>query len=657
MPTPVLQRCGTHPCSPSGCDEAYERGVAPPVVDRVVHSESRSLDLSARTRMEALFGHDFADVRLHTGVEAAGSAHAVGAAAYTVGNHIVLGAGYEPGSRAGEQTLAHELVHVIQQRHATGPSVAGETPVLDMADPLEREAHELADSLTFGRDSDVTGRAGHQAVHRQPASPRPASSGVPAMLAPTELPRPPALPVDGAFQLVPVEGGPQALLDAMPDGVLMQLVPGQGLQPVAEVRAEWPKALEVAGTGSAGALTGANSVLMSQGFAAAGPNSIGVIALPQIRTPAVIDLARPLDRLGHTAVYVRQNGRIVWARGFGPKMTASFMLRPDAASEGLAAVPGLVDNDISMFKSTSARTIEYPIDPRSAAQILAEHPTGPGGTGGSPTSWTGRPNIFASKGQPASMCTNQNCVMYAIETVEGHLGGPVGELGTGSIIDIPTSKTPPGLARGTASQGKLYQLMGEAESGATHLSRPPGAIGPAVAGRMPTALRYIKWGGRVFVVIGIVAGGYEVWAAPKGQKVRTAIGVAGGFGGGLAGGALAGAAAGLVCGPGAPVCSLVLGIGGGLVGGVIGALAGRALFEGLFDDLTASTSSSGPPCPSCHAQMRSYERARSTRLQTMTLLTTELASTAGGTVGGHPTTLTDSEMRSLEQFLKVGAEH
>jgi hypothetical protein len=66
-------------------------------------------------------GYDFGPVRLHTDARAAQSARAVGALAYTVGNHVVFGNGqHAPQTNDGRALLAHELAHVVQQRDATG---------------------------------------------------------------------------------------------------------------------------------------------------------------------------------------------------------------------------------------------------------------------------------------------------------------------------------------------------------------------------------------------------------------------------------------------------------------------------------------------------------------------------------------------------------
>lgn len=86
-------------------------------VDQVVASPGQPLDRDTREFMEPRFGRDFSRVRVHTDAPAAGSAAAVNARAYTLGHHVVFGAGqYEPGTDDGRRLLAHELTHVVQQR-------------------------------------------------------------------------------------------------------------------------------------------------------------------------------------------------------------------------------------------------------------------------------------------------------------------------------------------------------------------------------------------------------------------------------------------------------------------------------------------------------------------------------------------------------------
>lgn len=78
--------------------------------------------LPAPTRhfFEQRIGHDLSKVKIHTNTDAARSAKAVNAKAYTVGAHIVFSNGaYDPTSKAGATLLAHELVHVVQQDEQT----------------------------------------------------------------------------------------------------------------------------------------------------------------------------------------------------------------------------------------------------------------------------------------------------------------------------------------------------------------------------------------------------------------------------------------------------------------------------------------------------------------------------------------------------------
>jgi hypothetical protein len=59
---------------------------------------------------------DFSNVKIHTDKEAADSAKAINAKAYTTGNHIVFNEGqFNDQTREGKKLLAHELTHVLQQ--------------------------------------------------------------------------------------------------------------------------------------------------------------------------------------------------------------------------------------------------------------------------------------------------------------------------------------------------------------------------------------------------------------------------------------------------------------------------------------------------------------------------------------------------------------
>lgn len=89
---------------------------APDSVDRVLSGSGRPLEPALRQDMEQRFGHDFSQVRVHTGSVAEQSARDVNANAYTAGRNIVFGAGrFSPGTYEGRRLIAHELTHVVQQ--------------------------------------------------------------------------------------------------------------------------------------------------------------------------------------------------------------------------------------------------------------------------------------------------------------------------------------------------------------------------------------------------------------------------------------------------------------------------------------------------------------------------------------------------------------
>ncbi len=104
----------------TGQTTATTDNTAPASVDRVLASSGAPLEPTLRQDMEQRFGHDFSQVRVHTGEAAEQSVREVNAQAYTVGRNIVFGAGqFEPEKHDGRRLLAHELTHVVQQQFGT----------------------------------------------------------------------------------------------------------------------------------------------------------------------------------------------------------------------------------------------------------------------------------------------------------------------------------------------------------------------------------------------------------------------------------------------------------------------------------------------------------------------------------------------------------
>jgi hypothetical protein len=105
----------------------------------------QALDATLRAKMEARLNTPLADVRVHTGSAAAALAKGERARAFTLGNQIYFGDGrFAPGSAAGGRLLAHELVHVAQQRAGRQRGVAGS------ALGAEAEARSLSSKVAAG---------------------------------------------------------------------------------------------------------------------------------------------------------------------------------------------------------------------------------------------------------------------------------------------------------------------------------------------------------------------------------------------------------------------------------------------------------------------------------------------------------------------------
>jgi len=103
-------------------DPAEREAGAPEVVARTLDRSGQQLPEPVRRDMEAAFGRDFGAVRVHRGPEAAESAAAIGARAYTHGNDVVFGTASPPmTSSEGQRVLAHELTHVVQQTGTLEP--------------------------------------------------------------------------------------------------------------------------------------------------------------------------------------------------------------------------------------------------------------------------------------------------------------------------------------------------------------------------------------------------------------------------------------------------------------------------------------------------------------------------------------------------------
>jgi len=125
------------------------------------------LEDGLRTNMESQFGASFADVRLHHDKTSDDLNRSLNAEAFTTGSDIFFRSGrYDPTSGSGQNLIAHELTHVLQQR---GAPTTGPMKLSDPDDASEREAHRVADALDLGPSAKPA--SGSSSVARQATPP------------------------------------------------------------------------------------------------------------------------------------------------------------------------------------------------------------------------------------------------------------------------------------------------------------------------------------------------------------------------------------------------------------------------------------------------------------------------------------------------------
>jgi len=156
-----------------------------------------ALDTSARTSMEPLFAHDFSNVRVYQDSESDQLSRALGATAFTTGNDIFFRDGaYRPSSQRGQQLIAHELTHVVQQEGVT-PASGTALTVGSVDDVAEIEAEQAAEAVTADMQDGQIERTStrpssvSRSIQRAPdAAPAPTATQTAPTTAPTTTPAP-----------------------------------------------------------------------------------------------------------------------------------------------------------------------------------------------------------------------------------------------------------------------------------------------------------------------------------------------------------------------------------------------------------------------------------------------------------------------------------
>ena len=141
-------------------------GEAPSSVHAALRSQGQPLDAATRAFFEPRFGrgsraatpltenrYDFDGVRIHTGAGAAEAAREINGRAFTVGDHIVFGAGeYAPKTPSGQRQMDRELTHVIQQNRGPDAEMKTRNSIVAerLAAPTVQGAWKLAGESSSG---------------------------------------------------------------------------------------------------------------------------------------------------------------------------------------------------------------------------------------------------------------------------------------------------------------------------------------------------------------------------------------------------------------------------------------------------------------------------------------------------------------------------
>ncbi|MBL9014258.1 MAG: DUF4157 domain-containing protein [Myxococcales bacterium] len=113
----------------------------------------KPLPPETRAKMESAFGADLSAVRVHED----GAADAAGAQAYANGTNLHFAAGrFDPGSKAGQELIGHEVAHVVQQSEGRASATQNKGGAAATADAgLEREADEAGARAARGQKAGI----------------------------------------------------------------------------------------------------------------------------------------------------------------------------------------------------------------------------------------------------------------------------------------------------------------------------------------------------------------------------------------------------------------------------------------------------------------------------------------------------------------------
>jgi hypothetical protein len=135
----------------SGPEEQENRQVSSTIQTDIEQKRGHgeSLDEHTQQQMSGALGYDFSEVQVHTDADSHQLNESLQARAFTTGQDVFFRQGqYNPNSSEGQELLAHELTHVVQQQEGQVDLGGEGMRVNDPDDAYEKEADRMAEQVT-----------------------------------------------------------------------------------------------------------------------------------------------------------------------------------------------------------------------------------------------------------------------------------------------------------------------------------------------------------------------------------------------------------------------------------------------------------------------------------------------------------------------------
>ena len=160
MPESQIQKKTCSSCNESDEENimTYSNGTASEFADTKIENEisnskgrGKGLPPDTLEFMESRFGTDFSNVKIHTDQQSTELNEKLNAQAFTLGNDIYFNSDkFSSNSKSGQQLLAHELVHIIQQINLSSKQFQRRINPEDISNEMEGLPFVVSESFTSG---------------------------------------------------------------------------------------------------------------------------------------------------------------------------------------------------------------------------------------------------------------------------------------------------------------------------------------------------------------------------------------------------------------------------------------------------------------------------------------------------------------------------